>query len=80
MSTESMGVFLNAYKCMKKSCPKCKKGTAMMSSNNRGWVLSCSKCNYKTQSTDGTLTSAIRQWDDARYDMLHQGEGELPND
>jgi len=65
---ESLDIFLDAEKNMKKRCPKCRKGkTCMVSSDDKGWLLRCSSCGYKAQSDDGTLTGAVRRWNDDRY-------------
>ena len=64
MKPESVDAMLDTYKKMKKRCPKCKKGTTMVSANKAGWVLHCSKCDKQVQVEDGTLIGALRKWND----------------
>lgn len=69
MEGESVCAMLDAYKGMRKRCPKCKKGKAMVSGNKAGWVLHCSKCDYVVQVESGTLIGALRKWNDDRYEI-----------
>lgn len=67
---ESMTLFNDTYKKSKKSCPRCGgRHTCHVTADEDGWKLFCVKCEYEAQGDDGTLTAALRKWNDAHYDL-----------
>ena len=66
---DTFGSFHREAKHMYKRCPICNKAdSCMVGADKVGSYLHCRFCGSRFQAEDGSLVSAIRLWNDARFE------------